>query len=69
MDGLVAYAVVRREMTVSSLRYRVWDPATALHLAGPSRSRKSRFATSTQMLLDTLRHDLACAGLCGGDHC
>ena len=24
MDGLVAYAVVRREMTVSSLRHRVW---------------------------------------------
>ena len=69
MDGLVAYEVVRREMTVSSLRHRVWDPSTALHLAGPSRSKESRFATGTRVLLDTLRRDLACVGLCGDDHC
>ena len=51
-------AVVSGEMTVSSLRHRAWDPSTALHLAGPSRARKSRFATGTRMLLDALRHDL-----------
>ena len=60
---------VRCEMTVSSLRHRVWDPSSALQLAGPSRARKSRFATGTQMLLDTLRHEIACAVLCGDDHC
>ena len=34
--------------TVSSLRHRGWDPTTALHVAGSSRTRKSHFATGTQ---------------------
>ena len=48
-------AVVRGVTMVSSFRHRGWDPTTALHVARPSRARKSRFATGIRCGICILR--------------